>query len=485
MTSPTGPLCLEHTIDGQAVGGRGLPLSVECPSTGEELATVVQVNTAQVAEAVEAAERAFGSWSQLSPQARCSAMERFVDALTARRDRFVALIVAEAGTPVSLTRSLQVDTPLEHMRWYAEQAGRDWTESIGVSVATPRSESIIAHRPTGVVAALTAYNYPLLLAVSKMGAALAAGCTVVLMPSPLAPLSTLLIGEAAREAGLPDGVLNVVVGGAECAIALTREPAVRKISFTGSLRVGAEVMKQAAEGMKGITLELGGKSPNILLPGTDLEAVTAAVHLRYLRNAGQGCASPTRLLVHRSQYDEFIERSQQVFDAVPVGDPWKPETVVGPVISAAHRDRITEIIAAAEEEGAEVVARGHLPSGDEGGYWVAPTLLVGASPQSAVVREEIFGPVAVVIAYDDVDEAVRIANDTDYGLAANIYADDVEQAVRLAGRIQAGLVTINGGGALRPDGVFGGFKASGMGREHGEWGIREFLEPQHVQWSLP
>jgi aldehyde dehydrogenase (NAD+) len=471
-----------HLIGGQLRDGDGDELAVEDPSTATELATLTQASTAQVSAAVESADRAFGPWSERSAESRARALHAFADALEAHREEFVATIVAEAGTPISLARSLQVDTPLAHLRWYAEAARRDWTQDLGVSEAAPRSAGVIAHRPVGVVAALTAYNYPLLLAVSKMGAALAAGCTVVLMPSPLAPLATLLIGRAALEADLPPGVLNVLCGGQEQAVALTLAPGVAKISFTGSLGVGTAVMRQAAEGMKDVILELGGKSPNLLLPGVDLAAITEAVHLRYLRNAGQGCASPTRLLVHRNQYDEFAERSRKVFEAVPVGDPWDPATVVGPVITAAHRARIDDVVSSALADGAELIARGARPDG--AGHWVAPALVGGMSPGAPIAQEEIFGPVGVVLPYDTVDEAVELANGVQYGLAANVYADDVDAARSLAGRLRAGLVTINGGGALRPDGVFGGFKASGIGREHGEWGIREFLEPQHVQWPV-
>jgi aldehyde dehydrogenase (NAD+)/betaine-aldehyde dehydrogenase len=470
----------QHLIDGHLRTGDGAELSVEDPSTATELATLTQVGTGQVTAAVDAADRAFGPWSERSAESRARAMHALADALEAHREEFVATIVAEAGTPISLTRSLQVDTPLTHLRWYAENARRDWTQDLGVSNLEPRSAGVIAHRPVGVVAALTAYNYPLLLAVSKMGAALAAGCTVVLMPSPLAPLATLLIGRAALEADLPPGVLNVLCGAQEQAAALTRAAGVAKISFTGSLGVGTAVMRQAAEGMKDVVLELGGKSPNILLPGVDLAAVTEAAHLRYLRNAGQGCASPTRLLVHRDQYEEFLERSRKVFATVPVGDPWDPETVVGPVITAAHRDRVEGVVDSALADGAEVLARGSRPDGP--GYWVAPALVGGLPPHAPIAQEEIFGPVGVVLPYDTVDDAVEIANGVKYGLAANVYADDVAAARALAGRLRAGLVTVNGGGGLRPDGVFGGFKASGIGREHGEWGIREFLEPQHVQW---
>lgn len=473
----------EHLLDGVLVRGEGPQLVVDDPSTGLELARFAQASARQVTAAVDAADRAFTSWSRWSAESRAEAIAAFADALASHRQEFIDTIVAEAGTPISLATSLQVDTPLAHLRWYAENARRDWAQHLGVSDLAPRSASIIAHRPVGVVAALTAYNYPLLLAVSKVGAALAAGCTVVLMPSPLAPLATLLIGRAAAEAELPPGVLNVLCGGRDESVALTLAPGVAKVSFTGSLAVGTAVMKQAADGMKDVVLELGGKSPNLIMPGVDLTAVTEQVHLRYLRNAGQGCASPTRLLVHRSQYDEFVDRSKAVFDSVAVGDPWDPATVVGPVISAAHRARVEGFVTAAVADGGELLARGRAPDGG-GGYWAAPALIGQPPRTSQVVQEEIFGPVGVVLPYDHIDEAVQIANAGKYGLAANVYSDDLATAQALAGRLRAGLVTINGGGGLRPDGVFGGFKSSGIGREHGEWGIREFLEPQHVQWPV-
>lgn len=474
---------LEHTVDGRAVTGRGPELVVDDPALGAPIARFAQVDGDQLDAAVRAGGTAFATWGlTTSREERSKHLHRLADALEARREQFVQLIVAEAGTPITLTRALQVDAPLTHLRWYADRAAVDRTESLGRDAGPPASESEVAYHPVGVVAALSAYNYPLLLAVSKLGAALAAGCTVVLMPSPLAPLATLLIGEAAREADLPPGVLNVVVGEVAQATALTRHPGVAKVSFTGSLAVGTQVMRQAADGMKGVVLELGGKSPNLVLPGVGAAAVAEAVHLRYLRNAGQGCASPTRLLVLQAELEEFVAASREVFARVPVGDPWDPATITGPVITAAHRDRIQGYVDDAVAGGAEVLASGSLPDGP--GWWSRPTLLGGGDPDARAVREEIFGPVGVVQPYTDVEDAVRIANDTAYGLGANVYGE-LEQARAVAGRIRAGLVTINGGGALRADGVFGGFGASGVGREHGEHGIREFLEPQHVQWAVP
>jgi aldehyde dehydrogenase (NAD+)/betaine-aldehyde dehydrogenase len=334
------------------------------------------------------------------------------------------------------------------------------------------------------VAAVTAYNYPLTLAVHKLGAALAAGCTVVLMPSPRTPVATLLLARAIADSSLPPGVVNIIVGGADVGRALTSHPDVDKVTFTGSAEVGAHVMRQAAANLNGVVLELGGKSPAILTADADLAAHVPALHLRYSRNGGQACAAPTRLLVPRQRWAEFVDLSRETYERqLVVGDPRDPATVVGPMIDAAHRTRVEKYVADAVAQGAAVVAGGGRPEASRGHY-VNPVLLADVDNSWPVAQEEIFGPVAVALPYDDIDDALRIANATRYGLHAYVYTADVEQGRTLAARLRAGSVSINGGGGFRPDAPMGGFGISGIGREVGRWGIHEFLEPQHVQWPL-
>jgi aldehyde dehydrogenase (NAD+)/betaine-aldehyde dehydrogenase len=376
-----------------------------------------------------------------------------------------------------------VSLPLAVLRTYAELASQDRTEYLGLNFDGIPSDSLVAYQPVGVVAVITAYNYPLLLALRTVGGALAAGCTAVVAPSPKAPLTTLMLGRAAEEAGLPPGVLNVVVGGPDVGRLLSTHPGVDKVAFTGSRAVGQKIMEQAAATIKGITLELGGKSPSIVLPGFDATAIVRRLHTRYLLNAGQGCAAPARMLVHRDYYDEFAELSRGAFEKIRVGDPWDPKTIVGPLIRPDHRARVEGYVAEAVAQGATVIAGGGRPP-VERGWYMNPVLLGGVDNRSRIAQEELFGPVGVVVTYDDLEDAIAKANDVIYGLAADVFTKDVATGIKVARRLRAGSVYINGGGAFRPDAPFGGFKASGIGREYGEWGVREFLQPQHVQWTL-
>jgi len=471
-------------IDGQLLPGDGDTVPVLNPATEERLGTVATASPAQVDLAVAAARQAAdaGPWPAMEPAERAAAMHRFCDAFERRTGELLATIVAEVGTPVQLAGPLQVDSALRHFRNYADLAGRSLTKDLGPD-ATPPSHSEVAYRPAGVAIAVTAYNYPLMLAASKIGAALAAGCTTVLLPSPRTPFSSLILGELAVEADLPPGVVNVLVGGPEAGATLTRRGDVDRVSFTGSVEVGQAIMRQCVDHLTGVVLELGGKSPAIVLESMPLDQDTVArIHLRYMRNAGQGCASPTRILVPESRYEEFIEVSRQIFDQVPVGDPWDPATVVGPLIREAHRQRVEGFVQRALDQGGSVLAGGGRPP-LERGYYVNPALIGDVSPDSEIAQEEIFGPIATLFAYRDVEEAVRLANHSKYGLAAYVYGADVEEARRLAAQLRAGTVYINGGGGIRPDAPFGGFGASGIGREWGAEGVREYLEPQHIQWS--
>jgi acyl-CoA reductase-like NAD-dependent aldehyde dehydrogenase len=473
------------TIDGQAVRGEGQVLDVPDPATEEIFARIPSATLEQADHAIMAARRAFddGPWPRWTGQERSAAMHRLADLLESNAEDLASCIVKEVGSPITLARAMQVALPIRTLRWQADAAAVDRTEYLPPSFDPIPSNSLVAYRPIGVVSAITAYNYPLQLAVIKIGAALAAGCTSVLLPSPRTPVTTTLLGELIREADLPPGVVNVVLGGADIGELLTTHPAVDKVTFTGSDLVGSRIMAQASATLKGVTLELGGKSPTVLLPGTDLNPqVILPIHFRYLRNAGQGCAAPTRVLVHRSQYDEFVELTQAAWSAARVGSPWEEETVVGPLITPQHRDRVQGYVDEALEMGGHVVAGGGMPD-RETGWWVMPTLLGGLPNDARVAQEEIFGPVGMVMAYDDVDEAIRVANDSRYGLAAHVYGPDLKQCFEVGGQLRAGSLYINGGGGFRPDAPFGGFKASGIGREIGELGIREFLEPQHVQWT--
>jgi aldehyde dehydrogenase (NAD+)/betaine-aldehyde dehydrogenase len=471
------------TVGDRPVTGDGDRWEVYNPATEQVLATVTGASLAQVDDAVRAARAAFGPWSAASGEERARAIHRLADTMEANFDKLVASIVNEVGTPVSLAEYLQVRLGLTHLRWQAEAAKVDRTVHLGSFDDPVPTMSDVAYRPVGVVAAITGYNYPLNLAIFKFGAALAAGCTVVLLPSPRTPLTTLFLGELVRAADLPRGVLNVVIGGPDVGRHLSSHPGVDKVSFTGSDAVGAKIMEQAAEGLKGVTLELGGKSPTIVLPGVDVDAIAVEMHLRWSRNGGQGCAALARLLVHDSLYDRFVDAGAAAFDRMQVGDPWDRATSVGPMIRPDHRDRVQGYIDGALADGGRVLLTVQRPVPAAG--WFVNPVLIGDLPHHArAVQEEIFGPVAVLLPFADEAEAVRMANDTAYGLAANVWCADLGQGRRVAEQIRAGTVWINGGGGMRPDAPFGGFGRSGVGRELGEWGIRDYLEPQHIQWRV-
>lgn len=464
-------------IDGEDRPGRGERLNVVNPATEEVVADFQGASAEQVDEAVRAARRAFDedrSWRDSA--LRRSILLKFADLLMERRDALMDLLISEIGTPANLKPN-HIDTPATFIRWFAEQGVRDFTRNLGFN-ATRTATSYVAYRPAGVVAAITAFNYPILIGGTKVGAALAAGCTAVLLSSPQAPLTVLKLGELAREAGIPRGVLNIIAGGVEAGRALTEHPGVDKVSFTGSVNVGRQVMQQAAVGLRDVVLELGGKSAAIMLPGVDLERYAFQLHARYARNAGQGCGSPTRILVEESRYREFCELSRKAYEKIKVGDPRDPSTILGPVVSAAQRERIEAMVARAVEQGAEIIAGGGRPDMPKGWY-LNPTLVGGLDNSKELARQEIFGPVSVVLTYRTVEEAIRIANDSELGLKAYIFGPTAE-CLKLVPELRVGTVQVNGSSPLRPDAPMTGYKHSGVGSEWGEDGLREFMLPQHI-----
>jgi acyl-CoA reductase-like NAD-dependent aldehyde dehydrogenase len=471
-------------IGGKPVEPAGETWDVYNPATEAAIASVGGASLTQVDDAVAAARRAFPAWAGLSGAERSTYIHRLADVLEKAADRLLPSIVNEVGTPVSLAEYLQVKMAVdEHLRWAAEAAKLDRTVHLGEFDKPHPTMSDVVHQPVGVVAAITGYNYPLNLAIFKFGAALAAGCTVVLLPSPRTPLTTLFLGDLIREAGLPAGVMNVIIGGADVGQQLSSHRGVDRVSFTGSDGVGAKIMEQAAANLTGVTLELGGKSPSIVLPGVDVQKIAVEMHLRWARNGGQGCAALARLLVHDSVYEEFLEAGASAFDQMVVGDPWDRKTNIGPMIRPDHQARVRGFIDASVAEGGTKLLEVTKPIPDKG--WYVNPVLLGNLPHSArAVQEEIFGPVAVIVPFKDTQEAIRLANDTAYGLAANVWCDDPTEARRVAEQVRAGTVWINGGGAMRPDAPFGGYGRSGVGRELGEWGMREYLEVKHIQWRI-
>ena len=445
-------------------------------------------SVADVDRAVAAARRAFdsGPWARMTPRERSDLLVRFVAAVADRRDELVDLIVREAGSARPIAQALQFDTPLRYAEWFAERAGTfPYVEALLPQVG-PRGlgQGAILKEPAGVVAAITPFNFPLYLNLVKVIPALAVGCTVVLKPSPLTPLEALALGDIADAVGLPPGVLNVVTGDVAASEHLTTHPGVDMVSFTGSNAVGKQIMGQAAQGLKKVLLELGGKSPNIVFAGTDVKKFAFSAAFAFTIHAGQGCALPTRILAERSIYDEVVEGLTASLARIKVGDPNEQGIGMGPLIREAQRERVERYVASGTAEGARLACGGGRPAGLDRGYFFEPTLFADVDSSMAIAQEEIFGPVGVAIPFEDEDDAVRIANDTRYGLAAGIWHPDPLRAFDVAQRVQAGTITINGGGG-GPHlwGPFGGYKQSGIGREFGDHGLAEYTQLKTVSWS--
>ncbi|MGE2728294.1 aldehyde dehydrogenase family protein [Mycolicibacterium vaccae] len=475
-------------IDGVWTDGVGdETLQVLNPATEETVAEVPQATPADVDAAVTAARRAFdeGPWPTMRPAERARILAAMADELDRRRAELVDLNVVEAGSTRMLADFLQVGTPIDHFRDMADRVLPQFPfeQPVPPIYGNGIGQGVVVREAYGVAALITAFNFPFLLNLAKVGPALAAGCTAVLKSSPYTPLEALVLGEVAEAAGLPPGTLNIVTGDVAAGETLTRHPGVDIVSFTGSDTVGRKVYGQGAESIKKVVLELGGKSANILLDDADLDKAMEAVLGGFITHAGQGCALQTRILVHRSLHDDLVARIVGVLGFISVGDPADPATMVGPLIRAVQRERVEALIAAGVEEGAEIAYGGGRPAHLERGYFIEPTLFVGVDNKMRIAQEEFFGPVAVVIPFDDDDEAVRIANDSRYGLSGGVWSADPLRAAGVARRLRTGMVVINGGGGgLNPAAPFGGYKQSGIGREFGEYGLSEYLQHKTLQW---
>jgi aldehyde dehydrogenase (NAD+) len=458
------------------------------PATEEVIAQVPEGSVADIDRAVAAAHHAFdaGPWPRMTPRERSDILQRFVQRVTDRRDELVDLIIAEAGSARPIAQMMQFDTPLRYAQWFAERAATfPFTEPLLPQVsARGLGQGAILKEPAGVVAAITPFNFPLYLNLVKIMPALAVGCTVVLKPSPLTPLEAFVLGEIADEAELPAGVLNVVTGDVTASEHLTTHEGVDMVSFTGSDAVGKQIMSQAATGLKKVLLELGGKSPNIVFAGSDVAKFAAGAAFAFTIHAGQGCALPTRIVAERSIYDEVVDAVVAALNRIKVGDPTDAKTGMGPLIREAQRARVEGYVERGTAEGARIACGGARPEGLERGFFFEPTLFADVDSSMTIAQDEIFGPVGVAIPFDDEDDAVRIANDTRYGLAAGLWHPDPVRAFELARRIHAGTVTLNGGGG-GPHlwGPFGGYKHSGIGREFGDYGLLEYTQLKTVSWS--
>ncbi len=479
MSTPN-PAILNHAgalyIDGEfsePLGGGVIPVMEA--ATGTVLAHAAAAGPQDVERAVEAAARALPDWSRTSPDQRADFLDRLAQGIRDRTEEFAEAITREVGTPIRHSRSIQVGNPIaitantsEVLRSYP------FEETI--------SNCLVVKEPVGVVAAITPWNYPLQQVMAKVAAALAAGSTVVLKASEVAPLTALMLAEVAHASGLPGGVLNILVGEGQVAgEALVRHPLVDKISFTGSTRAGRRISELAAARITPVTMELGGKSASLALEDADVAtAAKFAVYNSFL-NSGQTCTALTRLLVPRSAQAQAVEVAVATARKLAPGDPLDEATRLGPLASAAQLERVRGSIRQGLAEGASLVLGGlEPPPGLEAGYYVQPTIFTDVRPEMAIAQEEIFGPVLVVIGYDSEEEAVEIANGTPYGLAAAIWSADRGRAIEFARRLRAGSVEVNGG-AFSTSAPFGGVRESGHGREFGRYGIEEFLVTKSLQ----
>jgi aldehyde dehydrogenase (NAD+) len=469
-------VCDKLFINGDWVSPAGKG-SIEVLNAGTEevMGRIPEGSAEDIDRAVKAAKAAFPAWSALSPAERAEYLNKISAGLMARADELAKLVAQEVGMPLPLSKAIQAGLPAMNFGIYAKLGAEfQYEEQVG--------NSLVVREPVGVVGCITPWNYPLHQIAAKVGPALAAGCTVVLKPSEVAPLNAFVLAEVVQAVGLPPGVFNLVTGyGPVVGEALASHADVDMISFTGSTRAGKRVSELGAQTIKRVHLELGGKSASVVLDDADFEkAIAGSVNACFL-NSGQTCSAHTRLLVPKARRDEAVAIAKQTAETFTVGDPLEGTSRLGPLVSAAQRDRVRSYIRKGIEEGAQLVTGGaEPPEGLTKGYYVKPTVFAGVRNDMTIAREEIFGPVLSIIAYEDEEDAVRIANDTIYGLAGGVWSGDPERAKRVARRMRTGQVDINGG-RFNVFAPFGGYKQSGNGRELGKFGLEEFMELKSLQ----
>ncbi|WP_258054650.1 NAD-dependent succinate-semialdehyde dehydrogenase [Streptomyces sp. Ru71] len=465
------------------IGGQWVPASdgrtfgVENPATETQLCEIADAGAADSARAVEAAVAAQESWARTAPRARSEILRRAYELIVKRTNELALLMTLEMGKPLAEARG-EVAYAAEFFRWFSEEAVR----IDGGMSTTPdgRNRIMVTRQPVGPCMLITPWNFPLAMGTRKIGPAVAAGCTMILKPAPQTPLSSLALARILQEAGLPDGVLNVVTTtrAQDVVEPALRGGRIRKLSFTGSTAVGRLLLAQCADTVVRTSMELGGNAPFIVFEDADLDVAVEGAMTAKMRNMGEACTAANRLFVHRSIADEFAERLASRMAALTVGPGTRDGVHVGPLIDAASKQKVVSLVEDALAKGAKVVAAGVTPQ--DTGHFYPPTVLAQVSPDSAMLTTEIFGPVAPVIAFDDEDEAVRLANDTDWGLVGYVFTQDLDRALDVSERLEVGMVGLNTGLVSNPAAPFGGVKQSGLGREGGRVGIEEFLEYKYI-----
>jgi len=448
-------------------------LAVVNPATGKTVAEVDRHDVDQVDRAVRRAAAAFGPWRDMEPSARARLLRRFADEVEAHAEELALTETHNVGKPISDSRG-EVAMVAEVLHFYAGAVDKHR----GATVPVAGGVDMTWHEPLGVVAAIVPWNFPLTIASWKVGPALACGNTVVVKPAELTPLTALRFAELALDAGIPDGVLQVVVGpGSTVGTALVEHPLVAKVAFTGSTEAGRDVMARAAQTIKRVTLELGGKSANIVFADADVELAAARAPFAVFANAGQDCCARSRILVEHTIFDRFVELLLEATGAFVVGDPEETATQMGPLVSQAHRDRVAGFVDP-PEEGVHIAGRGTAPGGP--GWWFPPTVLAPVDPTRRVWREEVFGPVVAVTRFTDEADAIALANDTPYGLSGSIWTSNGARALRVARAVQAGVLSVNSNNSVRVSTPFGGMKQSGIGRELGMEALDAFSDVKNV-----
>lgn len=474
---------LELFINGEFTASvSGETFEVINPATEEVLAQVSAAQAEDIDRAVEAAKEAFedGEWSKLTAQERSHLIYKFADLIEENREELAQLESLDNGKPYAIALTDDIDGTVDHFRYYAGWATKVLGQTVPIS---PDYLNYTEHEAVGVVGQIIPWNFPLAMASWKLGAALATGCTSVIKPAEQTPLSLLYAAKLLKEAGIPDGVVNIVPGYGEVAgEAIVNHPGIDKLAFTGSTSVGKSIMRKAAEQIKDVTLELGGKSPNLILEDADIDRAIEAAYDGIMYNHGQNCSATSRIYVHRKHYERVVAELAARAEKAKLGNGMDPETEMGPLVSKEQFDRVLHYIESGKDEGAKLVAGGERAF--EQGYFVKPTVFADVEDSMRIAKEEIFGPVVVVMPFDTIEEAVRRANDSDYGLAAAVWTENIRTGHRVARQLKAGTVWINDCNQENPAAAFGGYKQSGIGREMGNYALDNYTEVKSVWVNL-